>query len=459
MREKIICRFSCQEDIDLFNDMNKSLLREPIDKDVLEYDFREPRVKRRLRPKQTSETTTHDYLFEAWHDMPEFNSKKIEPYAKVDFFFNEEDLELAQQVFNQNITHKTKSAWFPKLAKAEYISKRVIGGNVNNKYPIYVVSKNRANYCSTSIHLSQIEVEHYIVVEPDQLQLYQNSENLDFNYARLLVMDMKFYEDYDTCDDLGDTKSKGPGAARNFSWQHSIDQGFDYHWVMDDNADEGFHYLYENEKIKLRTGAFLRACEDFTERYSNVAQAGLNYTKFALMSEKYPPFNTNTRCYSFILLKNDIPYRWRGRYNEDTDLSLRILKDGLCTIQFNAFLAGKATTQKIKGGNTEEFYAGEGTLPKSQMLEDLHPDVAKVVWKFSRWHHEVDYSGYTQELELDPNVNIGQNKINNYGMKVIQTKETKTNDTREYLESKYRDARVLNDKTKVRVRRGVFNWN
>jgi hypothetical protein len=88
------------------------------------------------------------------------------------------------------------------------------------------------------------------------------------------------------------------------------------------------------------------------------------------------------------------PYRWRGRYNEDTDLSLRVLKAGYCTIQFNAFLCGKVTTQRMKGGNTKEFYAQEGTLNKSKMLEDMHPDVAKVVWRFNRWHHHVDYSPF-----------------------------------------------------------------
>jgi hypothetical protein len=24
------------------------------------------------------------------------------------------------------------------------------------------------------------------------------------------------------------------------------------------------------------------------------------------------------------------------------------------------------------------------------MIEDLHPDIAKVVWKFNRWHHDVN---------------------------------------------------------------------
>ena len=90
-----------------------------------------------------------------------------------------------------------------------------------------------------------------------------------------------------------------------------------------------------------------------------------------------PPFVVNTRIYSCLLIENSAPYRWRGRYNEDTDLSLRVLKDGLCTIQFNAFLCGKVTTQRMKGGNTKEFYSDEGTLPKSQMIADLHPDVPR----------------------------------------------------------------------------------
>ena len=104
-----------------------------------------------------------------------------------------------------------------------------------------------------------------------------------------------------------------------------------------------------------------------------------------------PPFVVGTRIYSCNLIRNDTPFRWRGRYNEDTDLSLRMLKAGWQTVQFNAFLQYKVTTQTIGGGNTEAFYAEEGTMPKSQMLVDMHPDVARVVWRFGRWHHHVDY--------------------------------------------------------------------
>ena len=156
------------------------------------------------------------------------------------------------------------------------------------------------------------------------------------------------------------------------------------------------------------------------------------------MCDKTPAFVMNTRIYSFLLIRNDIPYRWRGRYNEDTDLSLRVLKDGWCTVQFNAFLAGKCTTQKIKGGNTEEFYSKEGTYPKSKMLEDMHPDVAKVVWKFNRWHHHVDYSQFTQTLKLKDDIKRDY-KVNNHNMIIIPTEEKNTFDSKSYLEEKYSD--------------------
>jgi hypothetical protein len=52
------------------------------------------------------------------------------------------------------------------------------------------------------------------------------------------------------------------------------------------------------------------------------------------------------------------------------------------------------TTQTVKGGNTEEFYAYEGTKNKSKMIAEMHPDVAKVTWRFGRWHHYVDYSPF-----------------------------------------------------------------
>jgi hypothetical protein len=140
---------------------------------------------------------------------------------------------------------------------------------------------------------------------------------------------------------------------------------------------------------------------------------------FAKRKDSLPPFVLNTRIYSCLLIDNLCNYRWEGRYNEDTHLSLRVLKDGNCTIQFNSFLANKVKTQTMAGGNTDAFYAEEGTLNKSKMLEELHPDCSTVVWKFDRWHHFVDYNLFKKnKLIKKPGLVIPKG-INNYGMKLV----------------------------------------
>lgn len=442
MIQEIICRFRNEKDLKEFGNKNGFDLNE---KTIL-CDVHTKETKLKKITNRTIKPSTEEWRKE-WKEMPEFIYEDVPPYAKIIFKFNEEDLELAKSIFDQSVTEKTKSLWYPKLIQGSHSKLRVVGGNAEHKYPIYVVSKNRHDKCYTSRFLTQMEVDHYVVVEPQDFELYKR--DVENKYATILELDMNYKKNYDCFSDLGrnaDGSNTGPGAARNFAWDDSIKKGFDWHWVMDDNATEGFHYLTNNKKNKCRSGAWFRACEDFVGRYENIAQAGLNYTMFCVMGQKYPAYVTNTRIYSFLLIRNDVPYRWRGRYNEDTDLSLRMLKDGWCTVQFNAFTAGKATTQKIRGGNSAEFYDSEGTWNKSKMLEDMHPDVAKLVWKFNRWHHQVDYSSFTQKLKLKPEYENLKDEINDYGMQIIETEEESTFDSKTYLEEKY--AKLINKEEK-----------
>lgn len=280
---------------------------------------------------------------------------------------------------------------------------------MNPSYPVYIVSKGRSDNGLTTRALHEMSVPHFIVVEEHELDAYRRGRC----YGELLVLPDEYKKTYETCDDLGLTKSTGPGPARNFCIDHS--KAYKRHWVMDDNID-AFHYLNRNEKFEVRTGATLKAAEGFVDRYANVPVSGLNYYSFCKKTDKVPPYILNTRIYSCLLIENGSGYRWRARYNEDTDLSLRVLKDGFCTIQFNAFLCGKITTQRMRGGNSEDFYNAEGTLPKSQMLQDLHPDVAKVVFKFNRWHHYVDYSPFKNNRLVKIVDTSKMPKINNYGL-------------------------------------------
>jgi hypothetical protein len=285
-------------------------------------------------------------------------------------------------------------------------------------FPVYIVSKGRADNGLTTRALQEMGVPHYIVVESQELELYKAGRC----FGELIVLPQSYKDEYELCDTHGFDKSTGPGPARNFCIDHSKANGFSRHWVMDDNID-AFHYLNNNEKFEVRTGATLRAAEDFVSRYSNVPVSGLNYYSFCKKTDKVPPYVLNTRIYSCLLIDNNSGYRWRARYNEDTDLSLRVLKDGLCTIQFNAFLCGKITTQRMRGGNSADFYDEEGTLPKSKMLEELHPDVAKIVFKFNRWHHHVDYSKFKNNRLIKIIDTSEMPKVDNYGL-VLCSEET-----------------------------------
>ena len=261
----------------------------------------------------------------------------------------------------------------------------------------------------TNRALDRLGVPFRVIVESGEADKYAALVGQD----RVLTLPSKFLDEYETLDSLGNTKGKGPGAARNFAWQTAISEGHAWHWVLDDNIDD-FHRLNRNVKAPVRTDATFVAAETFVQRYNNLAIAGFNYYSFCKSDAKASPYVKNTRIYSCLLVRNDIPFKWRGRYNEDTILCLDVLKAGWATFQFNAFLQGKVTTQRMKGGNTKEFYGVEGTLAKSQMLADVHPDVAKVVWRFNRWHHHVDYRPFKRNdmgRKKDLNLSNGNNEF------------------------------------------------
>lgn len=272
-----------------------------------------------------------------------------------------------------------------------------------HRYPIYIISKGRWESRLISIALEEINVSYHIVIEPQEYENYASV--IDAN--KILVLPFS---------NLG----QGSIPARNWVWEHSINDGYDRHWILDDNID-GFVRFNNNRKIPAKTDAIFSACENFVDRYENVVMAGMNYRFFGMQQRKqnHKPFKLNTRVYSCILLSNHIPHRWRGRYNEDTDLSLRILKDGYCTILFNAFLCNKKATMTMKGGNTESLYKldnNDGRLLMAQSLQKQHPDVTKIVWKWNRWQHKVDYTPFkANKLKLKEGVII-EDGPNNYGM-------------------------------------------
>lgn len=270
---------------------------------------------------------------------------------------------------------------------------------MNLKYPIYIISKGRWESRLTSKTLEAMGVPYRIVIEPQEYEQY----SAVIDKKKILVLPFS---------NLG----QGSIPARNWVWEHSIEEGHSRHWLMDDNIEYFFRFN-KNLKVPVSNGAVLKAMEDFTDRYEKIAFSGPNYFMFASRKSKGPPFVINTRVYSCTLIDNSLPFRWRGKYNEDTDICLRALKAGYRTILFNAFLQGKKTTMTMKGGNTDSVYTdGDNRLKFAESLRKQHPDLVKVTRKFGRWHHHVDYRSFKQNKLIKKKGVKVEDKTNNYGM-------------------------------------------
>lgn len=272
---------------------------------------------------------------------------------------------------------------------------------MNPKHPVYIISKGRFERRQTSKTLESMRVPYRIVVEPSEYDEY--AKVIDKNKI------LKLPEDFSK-------RGEGGIPVRNWVWEHSLSEGHEWHWILDDNI-ESVERFNNNMKVKCKCGTPFHVIEKFVGRYTNIAQAGMNYALFCPAMEARTPIILNTRIYSCILIRNDIPYRWRGKYNEDTDLSLRVMKDGWVTVLFNAFLIGKRATMTQNGGNTNTIYnTGDKRKLFAESLVLQHPDVVKVTWKFNRWHHQVNYAPFKKNKLIKKEGLIIPDGINNYGM-------------------------------------------
>ena len=276
---------------------------------------------------------------------------------------------------------------------------------MNPRYPVYIPTKGRYESRLTIKALTRIGVPFQAVVEPQEYDSYAAVVD-EKNLIRLPF------------------SNRGLVATRNWIWDHARDSETPRFWTIDDNI-KAFYRWNRNLKVPVADGTILAAAEDFVERYTNVPIAGFNY--FMFVKRKFPesPIRLNTRVYSNMLIQTDArdlrgkPYRNEGFYNDDTDLCLRVLRDGYCTILFNAFLIDKLTTMTVPGGMTPH-YQGDGRWKMAEELRQKHPDVTTIVFKWGRWQHQVDYRPFKgNRLIRRPDVDLGAlPAVDNYGMRL-----------------------------------------
>ena len=297
--------------------------------------------------------------------------------------------------------------------------------DVKPQFPVYIISKGRFNNCLTAKMFSNDGVDFKLVVEPQEASEYSKR----FGEERILILPFS---------NLG----LGGMPARNWVWEHSKSLGYKRHWIFDDNI-MWLARRYRNMKIRCNANPALKVVEDFTERYTNIAISGFNYEMFLPSTDNRKPFALNCHVYSSLLILNDLPYRWRLKYNEDTDLCLQVLTNNWCTVLFNAFMIKKMATMTMKGGNTDMLYKGDGRLKMARSLEAMWPGIVETKWRFGRPQHVIKNSWKDFKTPLIRRTDIDWENIqpNEYGMNLVKTKgeirSEKLNDLYDHYQSKF----------------------
>ena len=288
---------------------------------------------------------------------------------------------------------------------------------MNTRYPVNVISKGRADCCLTAKFFIEDGVEFEVMVEPSEFDDY--ARHLPERYLHELPEDFS-------------KRGQGSIPVRNYVWERAKAAGHDRHWIFDDNIRRVRRWQ-RGKRIPCNANPAMCAIEDFTDRYENIGISGMNYSFF--LRSTLPPFFLNVHVYSCLLIDNALPYRWRGRYNEDTDLCLQVLSGGLCTVLFNAFAIEKAKTMTMKGGNSDELYQGDGRLVMAKSLERVWPGVVDTKRRFGRPQHVIkkQWRGFDTPLKRRADVDWENLKPNEYGMKLKAVAEVRSPELKEML--------------------------
>ena len=384
-----------------------------------------------------------------WYDLPKFEwdmnmSNNIVIVVKLPNSKREEFF----KIFNIKQT-KRNYIHYDKYDKDYKDYHYKITETINPKYPVYVLSKGRYQKTYTADTLREMNVPFKIVIEKEEKELYLKCPSGSIKEENILVLPdehLKYQREV--------LKYGGGIPSRNFIWEHSKKNGHKKHWIIDDNIDDFYRWDLNVQK-KVKSGIVFKIMEDYSDRYSNIGLSGPSY------HYSIPAIDTgrrmiigNSRCYSCILVNHELldnildGVRWRGRYNEDSDLTLRVLDKGYCTFLFNNYLSGKKTSGTMKGGNTTTIYDGgshKGYQDKFNELKEnwKHTNYVKFSNKKhvdGRPHHHINYTKLfkqkptlKKEIDIESLKKLGCNEYNMIFEKEVkeEVKEVKKEEVKE----------------------------
>ena len=262
------------------------------------------------------------------------------------------------------------------------------------QFPVYIPTRGRPETQLTARRLLNIGITPTLVVEDAEHDAYAAAQP----DCQVVVWPQSYFDDYEKTPELDPHPTTG--AAHNYAWDHAREAGYSHHWIMDDNIKWFYYRDHRGRHAQHPPPDRFRWHEDLAQRYKNLAGMALGLG--GTFGSK--PFMVNTRLYCAVLYRNDLNeygIKWRRGLNDDTIVSLDILKTGYwCTAETRMLGIQKVPTnrgQRLSGGMTD-FYAAGGFIRKSAELVRLHPDCTRTVERYGRIHHAIDYSQFTQRL-------------------------------------------------------------
>lgn len=264
---------------------------------------------------------------------------------------------------------------------------------------IYILSKGRPE-CLTARILTDIKYtgRWHIVCGNDDITLEQYKKNWR---DRVIVFDID--EQLSKCDFIDnfgiDFKFYGGVPVRNAIIKISRQNGEKRHWQFDDDynsfyiIDKNFKKWHKLNGKELEFELNKLAMFAYTGNLSNIG--------FALSSETMPQVvkSKSSRVFNTHNISNDLELNvtWRSRMNGDVINAIDTFRSGRYEMCVKYLKLQMDETQRGDGGNSL-LYKELGTVRKTAYPIIVDPLNVKLIIKFGRHHHAVNWKGIAPKL-------------------------------------------------------------
>ncbi len=258
---------------------------------------------------------------------------------------------------------------------------------------IYIISKGRPQ-CKTAETLTKMEYpgEWFIVCGNNDNTLPEYKEKWG---NHVLVFDWyKQILETDTLDNFGFANmASGAVPVRNATIDISHNRRERRHWQFDDDYN-CFHLTKPDQSGKKRLDG--PSLQKWLCRIAKFADStGIPNCGFALSTIESEPGRARSVAPRVFNAHNQsstgLATRWRSRLNDDLVNAIDTHRLGQNTEYSFYFMALSMPPSQQEKGGLSDIYKAEGTVRKSAYPILLAPNAAKLVIKFGRYHHRMNW--------------------------------------------------------------------